>query len=396
VSSARHSFIRKKLVRRSLPVIAATVAFAGAYAAGARPASAAPGCNPNHCYSVVNGGANPWSNATSPVYLSQAGVDLEADCLAVLNPTSSGLTRVSWETWVATNITGDVFPQIPSWVEAGIADGSVAGSAPGFGWFWAEQTPSGSYQEHWAGQAAEDQRKNITFRYLGGGSWDVFLAGAVVGNPTDNTGNAGGVQLGAEVAGDNQAQVNAHAWNWQYLNAAGTAWSTVTPSKTGYYPSNPVNFAMTWGADPTTRLLDVTVHTTGNSQQCGDPVLKAQASTHWHPSLASVRQVAAAALARKATGRATSAAVVHTTRHAATALTGSAVKGPGSTASVYLVQELGSFTERVATPSGKYIIDHGSAITVVIDAATGHVLDWGIEAHPHKLQSLGKVSALTT
>jgi hypothetical protein len=393
--------MRMKPGRLAGGCIATTLMIAGTAVTGARPVSAATPyvCFPNHCYAVVDGGANIWNQATSPVYLTQVGADLEVDCLGVLNPTSDEQKFVNWEMWVLTNITSDTLPSPVSWLEEGIRDGSINRGTPGFGWFYAEQTPAGVYSENWVptgNQGVTLQRKNVTFQYLGGSRWNIDLAGTVEATPTDNTGNAGGVQLGAEMSTDSQGQVNAHAWNWQYLPAGGSAWQSVAVSKTGYYPSNPVSYNLTWGADPTTGLLDETVHTTGPSQQCGNPVKKAQVVTQpWHPSLSAVRQVAAKAVAGRASGHVASATVVRTTRRAATALTSEAFVGPGSADSVYMVQETGSFTELVSSPGGT-VTDHGRAVTIVIDAKTGSVLDWTIRPQAVKLSRLGPVAALAS
>lgn len=316
------------------------------------------------------------------------------------NPDPQQQRHASWEMWVVTNISSSGrYPANPSWLEAGLANIALNGGPAGFGWFWAEKTPSGSYHQDWISSAAEDQRRNVTFSYVGGGSWNVAWNGTVVATPGDNTGNAGDVQVGAELAGDNKGQVNAHAWNWQYEPLSGGAWRSAVVSKTGYYPNNPANYSLSWGADPGTGLLDVTVHTTGNSQQCGDTVLKAQAvsaragTAHWTASPAALRQVTATTIAAHASGHATSATVVRTTRRAATALTHETFVGPGSAASVYLVQATGAFTEQVSSPYGT-VAEHGNAVSMVIDARTGQVLDWAILRKASNLRALGKVSAL--
>jgi hypothetical protein len=380
--------------------IAATLVLAGVAAVGASPASAAVPCSGgSHCYALVDSGTSPVAQGKPPIYISQVGADLEADCLAVNNPDQKETRHASWEMWVETNVSSGGFysPTNQSWLEAGLANIALNGGPAGFGWLWAENPPSGQYQENWISQAAEDQRRNVTFQYLGGGEWNVAWNGTVVATPTDNAGNAGDVEIGAELAGDNKGQVNAHAWNWQYLPLNGGGWRSAVVSKTGYYPSNPANYNLTWGADPTTGLLDVTVHTTGNSQQCGDPVLKSQAvkagTAHWTATPTAIRQVAAATIAAHASGHATSATVVRTTRRAATALSHETFVGPGAAASVYLVQETGSFTERVSSPYGT-VTDHGNAVSMVIDARTGQVLDWTILRKASNLRALGTVSAL--
>ena len=88
--------------------------------------------------------------------------------------------------------------------------------------------------------------------------------------------------------------------------------------------------------------------------------------------------------------------VVQSTRDAANRLSGSTVAGPAGTAPVYLVQELGSFTAHVSSPRNPSVTIKGGAVTFVIDAKTGMVLDWGIQSHPEKLRSLGKVTDLHT
>jgi hypothetical protein len=373
----------------AISVLITAVAVASGVAGGS-PALAAGNCGTleaDHCYAIAEQGSG--TNHT-PIYLSAVGADLEVDCLAVGNDADE---FANWEMWISTNDTDPNSTEDSGYgIEEGYTAGPVLdarGEYVGFQWFWADSRPSGGYNEHYIQWATAYQYQNVTFTWLGGSNWDVYLAGNLVGESVNNGASAGGTDIGAEMAVDGNGQTHGHAQNWQYTN--GGSWYWVNPNWVGV-ENNAPGYAITWAYDPTA----VTVHTP--NQPCGTtPQVVKQATPAAGSALpvTSVRSIAASATTAYATTAApTSTSTVQTTRGAANALYGSDVNDASATEPVYLVQELGSFSVHRHSPNGAEHVINGKAMHFVISATTGQVLDWGIQ-DPGNLQSLGPVTALS-
>lgn len=375
--------------RAATAAVASMIVTAASITAGGGTAYADTACgNPSygHCYAVAWQGS-AWGLGT-PVYMSAVGADLEVDCLAVGNENTE---FANFEMWMWTN---DTDPNSTAnsgyWVEEGYSAGITT---PGFQWFWADSRPGGGYNQHFIEWATALQYKNVTFTWLGGSNWNVYLSGSLVGTSINNAAWAGGVSIGAEMAVDTSGQVHAHARNWQYTN--GGSWSPVNPGKEiftdGAGLTNPPGYTVATAYNPTL----VTVHTP--SHLCGTVPLVAQHASPTvasAPTLSAVRSIAAQATGTYAGTKPTAMSAVRTTRGAANALFGSKVGGASASDPVYLVQERGSFSTQRQAPGGAKRDISGSAMHFVISATTGQVLDWGIQA-PGNLQSLGAVTALS-
>jgi hypothetical protein len=329
----------------------------------------------------------------APIYMTELSVDIEADCLAVPNQNTE---FADFEMWMETGDTSSN-PSSNSglyWIEEGLDDGTVNDNSAntnftGFQWFWADFRPSGGYNEHHISWASEKQRQTMGFAYLGPETWEIEVNGSSVAREGGEADDAGGTALGAELAVDTEGQVAGHAWNWKYMN--GGAWAPVSPALVIKRTTPPPTWSTGLSVSPT----DVTVKTPndpcGMAPQSVPPTTLQSAG---ESPLTAVRRIAVTALASHATGHATSMTTVRSTREAANKLYGSTITGSAGHAPVYLVQALGSFTASASSPRGTREAIKGGAMTFVIDVKTGTLLDWGIQPHAVKLQSLGKTAVL--
>jgi hypothetical protein len=331
----------------------------------------------NHCYGQYY---------SSDLFITQISADIEADCLNVHDTTTQFDT---FEMWMFD------YPALGNyWIEEGLMAGDFPDTSGiwynGFQWFWADNRPNGGgFHFHHLYWASNYDRKTVGFVYQGGSTWKVEVNGSGVGTATGEDASGSSSTLGAETAVELKSQVYGHAWNWHYYD---TAWHPVHPSVDVFPTSNPPGYVPSASFNPT----NVTVKTP--NYPCGhlQPQIKPKSAVRpaGELSLRDVRRIAVTALGSQVTGRAASMSVVQSTRGAANDLSGSTVTGPARTTCVYLVQELGSFTAHVSSRANPDVAIKGGAVTVVIDAKTGVVLDWGIQSHPERLRSLGKVTDL--
>jgi hypothetical protein len=311
-------------------------------------------------------------------YPNAAGVDLEVSCLSVANrSTDFG----DWEMWFETNT-----PQVSydTWVEEGMTAGSLQDGHQGFMWFWADERPNGTYNEHYIRNASAGTSTNVSVYYAGSNNEDVYLGGSKIGTSTGNGSGGLYANAGAEMT-TTAATVQGWANNFQYRT--GSSWHWASPdvwNNSGGWISTSAGGANLYA-----------------STGCGGSLAPASAQRTTTEGTAEQSTGALLKIGQRVAVRAhesapTNARTVRSSRQRAinTLLGGDKV---GSNQPVDVVQFNGTFspTRRIAQHKPG-ALPTGNTLTVLVDPATGQVTDWGISnAAPSALSALGKVSKLS-
>jgi hypothetical protein len=82
---------------------------------------------------------------------------------------------------------------------------------------------------------------------------------------------------------------------------------------------------------------------------------------------------------------------VRTTRQKANNALGSKVNDDRD---VYLVQVTGEFTVHEPQAPAQQAPPSGKSMTLIVDASTGQVIDWGVAKDPEDISALGTISSL--
>lgn len=363
-----------RLLRGLLPIIAGMLLATGTVVFVPTRADAVAGC-PNfgsHCYGIGRFG----SGMGTPVYMNGVSTELSVDCLWVDN---TGTDFVNHEMWMSTN-DNNPDPNNPTWVEEGMTDGTLwasPGQEFGFIWFWADQRPGGSYNEHYIGPASTGTYTSASFYWVPNtGNWDLYNNGSYVGTSVNVGAWAGGSDNGAESTTPAMGMVG-YSRNWQYVDTS-NSWQPIL-DPVFYNNSKGLLAGYTLGQS-------VYVET---SNGCSGTAPAMSHATQTKPStdtlVASVRKVAA----MLGESNPTRLRYVNTTRHAGNAALGASVS---TDQPVYQLQAVGNFTlpsQRVR--SGK-VGARGTNLNITVDAESGQVLDWGISEKSVDLTDLGLIT----
>lgn len=250
----------------------------------------------------------------------------------------------------------------------------------GFLWFWADNRPDGSYNEHSTSSANAHENRSVSFYWVPNtGNWDVYQGGSYVGTSVNNGAWAGGSQNGVQVT-TNSTQVVGNTYSWEYADPSNN-WHTVAGEP---YYNNSNGLLNGYANGPY-----VQGHTWNG---CGS-ISQAQPAQSKRAAPTSTTLSATAARVAQALGEPnpSSKRYVKTTRGAANGLDGTKVN---TDQTVYKIEMNGAFSVPGAkVPHGKKA-PTGTIATVTVDATTGEVVDWGIGNSPHDLPKLGNVVTL--
>jgi hypothetical protein len=370
--------------RRPVRWLAGIVAVLGALAALPGKAEAITGCpggdpQSGHCYALGYMGADVGG---SPIWMNAVSTDLLVSCLGVPNRSTDFAT---YETWMGTNDNGAA----NTWVEEGMNAGvGIDGINHGFTWFWADMrspVPS-NYHEHYGPGASVNTWTNISFYWLGGGSWNVERGGSVIGQSAGVGDWAGDAETGSEIT-INQGNVFGESRNFRYEDPS-SHWH---PAPTKWYNGwNGNGWLTATGSNGTSGSFTEVIsrNVCGNLASATTP-RSAPVST----ATAAARLTAIAMGAARANGDAHPSGMefVATTRHNAQALLGQGV--PQSNAS-YLIQLRGHFTGYDASVPPRHKLPTGDVMTLTVSAATGAVTDVSLTSSWANLRGLGHPTAL--
>lgn len=349
--------------------------------AGAVPqAQAITGCNGDpkvdHCYAIGRMGEN-WTGHFVPI--NAVGGDLHITCLSPRNPRTDFAT---YETWLAVDL--NKYPVGTYWVEGGALDGiGMAGEFEGFQWFWAFNVPGG-VNEYFQGGASLGTYENVSFYWQGGGTWNVYFAGNLAGG-VDAGAYGGGSDTGLESTTP-QVYFNGYTRWWQY---ADNNWN--------WHPADYAGYGEYLG-----HKGPLSVNGYVHNDHPGDDVTEQGTNSNSCPIAATQRPQAfkgtagLAALARLA-ARANRAPVPASVQYVTTSwdktapLTGSRVTRTGQ---VYVLQLRGHFTAVDASVPPGARPPTGKVLTIVVDAATGMVIDTRLTRSAPSLTALGTVRPL--
>jgi len=323
--------------------------------------------NSNHCYGIDQ----KEGNGSHP---SAAGTDLRVDCLSVANRSGQ---FADWEMWYATDT-----PQVSydTWVEEGMTSGTLQGGHVGFMWYWADQRPNGTYNEHYIRGASTGSTTNVSVYYAGSNNDNVLLGGSQVGTSSGNGSGGLYAEAGAEVT-TTQTTVNGSSNNFQYRNSSG--WHAATPD---VYD----NSGGLWSTYTSGSYLWVN---TG----CGSATVATAKATPMPSSTTQTRQILVGIgrdmASRTNDAKPTRIQMTTSTRQRALSVLDS--DKVNSDQPVYVVQVKGTFSSFRRMPQHKNgRIPTGDTLTVLVDPATGQVTDWSISTNAGALAHLGPITDL--
>ncbi|MFC4908143.1 hypothetical protein [Actinomadura gamaensis] len=326
----------------------------GCVVLGGAGAAGAAGCSASgHCYAIDSASPRP--------RLTAASADLKVDCLSVANTAAQ---FANYEMWVKTNTPRVSFD---TWVEIGMTSGTLQGGYRGLLWYWADKRPDNSYYEHYLGRARPGRAANVNVMYAGGAKWNVYLGRSYAGTSSGNGVNGLSVDTGAEVT-TTRTTVNGSSSNYQYRNGG---WHAVAPN---VYRS--ANSKGLWSTYAKRGYFWTNTGCRRLGAAAEKPAPTAPVPNGRSAAAQALGQIGRTAAANAGERIPSGLSYVRTTRQRAAAATGSRVN---SDESVYVVQMRGNFTaprHPVPGKSGRPVTGH--ALTLVIDAATGQVTDWGL------------------
>lgn len=293
--------------------------------------------------------------------MTAASADIKVDCLSVANTATQ---FANYEMWVKTNTPKVSFD---TWVEIGMTSGTLQGGYRGLLWYWADKRPNNSYYEHYLGKAKVRRTTNVNVTYAGGSKWNVYLGKAYAGTSSSNGVNGLSVDTGAETT-TTRTTVNGSSGNFQYKNGA---WHPVTPSV--YRSSNSKGL---WSTYATRGYFWANTGCGGFGAQPEKPAPDTPIPAKRSAAERMLGEIGRSAAARTGERHPQGLSYVRTTRQRAAAATGSRVN---SDEAVFVIQLRGNFTaprHPVAGKSDRPVT--GRTLTVVVDAATGQITDWGL------------------
>jgi len=289
---------------------------------------------------------------------------------------------IDWEMWYLTDT-----PQVSydTWVEEGMTAGTLQGGYVGFNWFWADNRPNGTYYEHYIRPATTGNSTNVSVYYAGNSNDSVYLGGSQVGTSAGNGQGGLWANAGAE-ATTPAVTVNGTANNFQYRTSSGWRWAVpdVYDNSGGLWAINAsgANLSANTGCGSSARAQA--------AQQKASPmpsdtprlhqrligIGRRMATLTHDPSPVSIRMTRS------------------TRQRAISVLSGDKVN---SDPAVYVLEMKGTFSNPHHPPRHKR--GHAPAchtLTVLVNAATGQLTDWGISnLSSSALSQLGAVTVLS-
>lgn len=377
----------------------ASLAALGVCAAGPPAASAAttvcnPEGTPGHNYGV--GCLFAPSGSTFEGLFG----DIDSTALSTLNPSSSLVIN---DMWIV-----NPYSSPPHFIEAGIYSGDLEGlGVYNFEFFWAAEIGS-TYYVHLEGQAQSSTNYVDQIYTEGGGNWAVEI-GPHSGTSTNNPLLPSLIRTGTEEYPQKEATSCSKSSNLEYQDVNGTwhsGWSGNLQSGYNSPPfsdwASPGNSLLdwAWGSDPS--YSDSYSHCYGGSPPNPAPTGTPGAPTDTTPtgspgssaetgpplSDAQVRQIASEFAGGMGDPNPTSIEYVESTRQqAVSALSGDKVD---TNPDVYAIVMTGDFVASTAPTDGPP--PTGSVLTMVINANTGALTDFGVQNQVPDLTSLGSVT----
>jgi hypothetical protein len=350
--------------------------------AGVPSTQAITGCAGNnkyhHCYAEGEMG-QAWTG--NFVAINAIGGDLHITCL---NPLNAYTDFANYETWLDTDLNNA--PINAYWVEGGAKDGiGSSGAYEGFQWFWADNRPNGGgYNEHYLGGASLGTYENVSFRWQGGGNWNVYFAGTYEGTSAHVGDYAGGSQTGMETTTQSVYFQGYTRW-WQYADNHWN-WHPVDNAGYGEYVDGPLSVN---GYVTNDRPGDDVTEKGTNSNSCQIAAAQRPQAFRGVAGLAALARLAA-----RANGDPTPARVryVRTTWGKIAWLTGGRATRSGP---AYVLQLHGRFTGADASVPRGAPLPAGTTLTIAIDAATGTVTDTSLTRSSPSITTLGTTHPLS-
>ncbi len=381
---------------RQIQILLAALALVGASAALPQTALAytCSTSSSSHCYALaiwVNSAAN------EGIY-----TNIYSSCLNGPNDTVNFADEEMWE---ATDNSSN----LGYWVETGLSYGELNGQARGGPyWFWADNRPGGGYHEHYVGTRSLNTSYETEIIYAGSNSWWVWQGTSHVGTSTSNPPYSLSMETGIETTSNSYNIVGQSSpldWfdttgslhtNWQYGSSDSYLYPMYPPANAVWISkynavvySSACNTGASQGSVPIASAAPI-LPTQGRTMATAG-ITKTTASVP-ASAISSLTAVAGSMAAAASDSSATTANAVVSTRQDANTVASGA--GVNSNQGVYLVQIQGKFTGiNARMPAGK-ASPTGTFLTVVIDAGTGFVLDWGLSDSSIDLSTLGPVTAL--
>lgn len=359
----------------------ASLAMAGVVALSP-PAGAITGCPSGtvfHCYAIGRMGED-WTGNFVP--LNGISTTLDAHCLGIDQFTDF----VNYETWLATNLNVD--PVGDFWVEGGEKYGiGVTGTDEGFQRFWADNTPSAGYWEHYLGSSSLDAFIKVDIIWIGGtGNWNVWFGSALEGTSVNNGAWGGGSDTGVETTTPS-VKFDGYTLAWQYLDPSWN-WHNVSQAGDGETVVGPLNVD---GAIVPDNPGDDAVEVGQGASACTNGTI-GPATAHYATTPAGLRGLALRAGRVNGDDSLRSIQYVKTMRSRIPGFTGHR-RAPN--VPVDVVELRGHFSGADASVPHGYRRPTGNTMIIVVNTRTGQVTDAGIISRPADLAALGHPAAIS-
>ena len=375
--------MKRRSYRQALAIASVMTLVAAVLLAPTSASAALTSCNSPHCYAVYSNGATIGGN----YLMKDMGGDLEIDCLAVHNIASQWANN---ELWFDTSSNASTY--VEEGFKAGSADLSGGVEHNGFQFWWDDNNGSREYDHfiRWATSSDIGVYRNVSFYWVSGHSYSVWLAGSKVGTSTVGADSvAHGMSSGVEEAQTSTAQAWTHVENLQYYYS-GSSW----------HPLGGLQDYRTAGSNLSLSSLQTSgglphFSVSTPNYRCGTPPTSLTVP-HGQPVTAAGAQQAALVAARPfGAGSTELVQEVQSTRSAAVHLNSNdEIATSDANDKVYVVQFNGNFTGQSSLPGKSPLTGH--VLQVSVDAATGQVVDTTLmKSTSTSLATLGPVTAAT-
>lgn len=359
---------------RKLSTLAASGLLLAALALPSTPAIAdGPECNTSsHCYGIAGYNVNPFT---------ATGQELWTDCLSLDTPVGDFATHEMWITTSAPYPSGNMKP----FIEMGyIRGGPIAGgdSNTHFRHFWAEWTGT-SYHSHYIQSAWILNYINFSMYKQADNRWKLYINGSEKGTTVQQAAYGDHIQTGGETT---EPQVYSHGKSryLQYQNASTGAWTWPVHSYHG----------------GTSNVYHVNVNVLERMEQYSlqkicEPLPGGPVGTFGAKNITMDDFKASALEFAKQNGEANPTAVqaVSAKRRAVNDVLLSGAK-VDTDSDVHVIQMKGNFTGHMASRPKDSKAPTGKVMTLVYDATTGEVTDWGLSPDAKDMARLGSVKKL--
>lgn len=325
----------------------------------------------NHCYGIVE-----WDN----IRVNGGLTYLTENCMNVPRPDTDFVDNEMWVDFSSN-----------TWTEAGENYGVANGANKRF--FWADQRPGNDYHEHYAsygpntGQVYGDQIRWAGYPQ----AWDVSVGG-FNGTSTGQPGPATHLQAGLETTDHNSSESafqSGLAWYSTPDNAKHSPWG----NSTYRYITPNSGVSVDWNTYPSSFGVGINSCLSSAAAPTGMPPAPPTGTTLTQPQL---RDLATSFAARLGEPAPSNILAVETTRAAAvpTISGGETVNDPQAAPGrdVFAITAVGQFhADFAARPPGA-AAPTGNALELVVDAHTGEITDWGLNAVAPSLASAGTIT----